>query len=86
MCLSASHSVASCDIFEVDLIESRQIKEAHEPLARVQVLPRWIVAQTTHRHHMMLVGHYPLNRVLIRHTHAENFSKRLQAMHLYSLS
>ena len=63
-------------------LRCRQVECAHEPLAR------WRLASllTTHRHHTMLVGHYPLDRVLRRHTQTERFAQRVHVMHLNSLS
>ena len=62
------------------LIASRQVEDAHEPLARIQLT----VLQMTHRHHMMLVDHYPMHCVLLRHTQTERLVQRVQMIHLYA--
>ena len=60
----------------------RQVEHAHEPRPR----RRLAVLHMTHRPHMMLVGHYTLDRVLGRHFQAECFAQRLQVIRLYASS
>ena len=60
----------------VDLIASGQVEYVRVPLVIY-------VAHATHRHQMMFVGKFPLDRVLLGHTQLERFSQRVQVMHLY---
>ena len=58
----------------------RQVEHAHAPRPR----RRLAVLHSTHRHHMMLVGHYTLHRVLGRNFKAERFAQRVQVIRLYA--
>ena len=55
-----------------------QVENAHVQLARLR-----LVAQKTQCHHMMLVGQYSTDRVLLRHKQTERFLHRVQVVHVY---
>ena len=77
---------APCKKVVVPLRKNIHIEEVHAPWARLRVLPQRPSVPTTNRHHTMLLGHHPFDRVLVRHTHTENFIQRVQVMHLYPLA
>ena len=71
-------ATSSCNPLVVSALTARrQFENADEPGARR------LAVHLTHRHHVMLVGHYLLDGEVIRHPQTERFFERAKVTRYY---